>query len=44
MIKKKVIEDIENKLTKSGWNPLDDYDKKVIFKNLSITKPVKSGF
>lgn len=44
MIKKQVIEDIEKKLTKLGWKPLDDYDKKVIFKNLPMTKPVKSGF
>ena len=40
----KKIEEVERKLTQLGWEPLDDYDKKIISKNSWVNKPVKSGF
>lgn len=44
MIKKKVIEDIKNKLSNLGWNPIDQDDIRNIERNMQLESSPKDGY
>ena len=44
MIKKKVIEDIKNKLFNLGWNPIDQDDIRNIERNMQLESSPKDGY